>query len=97
MVDADILCKICGKRGLVLAVRMRKGVPAYLGDFADILASRRIRGKRRMAHRDARADRADGEGVHTKKNRKTEYFIHADCADCTKSQPVDVETSYHGV
>ena len=51
-----------------------------------------------MAHCDARADRADGEGGGShRKNRKTEYFIHADCADCTKSQPVDVEMSYHGV
>ena len=70
MVDADILCKICGKCGIVLTVRMRKGAPAYLGDLADIFVSRRIRGKRRMAHRDARADRADGEGGHTEKTEK---------------------------
>ena len=67
MVDADILCKICGKRGIVLAVRMRKEAPADLGNLTDIFVSRRIRGKRRMAHRDARAGRADEEGVHTEK------------------------------
>ena len=40
MVDADILCKICGKCGIVLAVRMRKGAPAYLGYHTEVLGTR---------------------------------------------------------
>ena len=74
VVDGDILCKICGKRGIVLALRMRKGAPAYLRDLADIFVSRRIREKRRMAHCDARADRADEEGVHTEKQKNRIFY-----------------------